>query len=712
LSVDGVTEVSRTNPGHSGVSLPAKGNPEKGPVVIKPSVWFKFNESKGDITKEDISNISTTIPGQKSLWKQGVSGTALQFDGYNTLVTLPAANVPKINFGNLTLEGWFAIGAYPWNWAPIVQQGDDNGYFLGVDSHGYPGFMAKINGSWHQLSIPSKPPFDDVNHLSLFKWYYIAGTYNKTDGMMRLYINGNEIASKYAGPGGVETVNADIRIGKAEILREPTEVVTLYNTNITNNNLPSNYGFDGLIDEVKIYNVALSESQVAESYNNFNPGQSVINAPDMQKRAFPNPNTGGQFKAIYTHLQYFETWDNLFRFGQYADVVVGFDQLPIKYIFWRGVSYIPMIVNESNQWYTNEFNETGNTINAPDDCEPMSDKGCWDSHVRVIENTPARVVIHWRYRLASSNHHWGNYDAATGWGDIADWYYYIYPDGVASKNMRCYSTYPDSWHEWDEQIVVLGEGQHPGNVIEQEPIMTLVDSVGNTFDYNWITDSSKPAFAGKMIQKIYFTGLYDPFTIQKFDRGDIYRGENKWYSVTPSWNHWPTAQINSSGRNASFTDRASHSSISHLFWAFSLQQRGKIPFDEKILMEGMTNQPAISLTSLARSWLKAPVVSNVKGGISQGYNQSHRAYGFTFGTAPLSFQIAASDNNPIHNLCFEIKNLKSSTATAELKINGVYQVPGPNFRQGVNIDTDGTFTMIIWVGLTATSLQSFEITKN
>ena len=71
----------------------------------------------------------------------------------------------KVGSGNITLEGWFALGAYPWNWAPIIQQGDDNGYFLGVDSHGYPGFMAKINGWWHQLSVPNKPPFTDTNHM-------------------------------------------------------------------------------------------------------------------------------------------------------------------------------------------------------------------------------------------------------------------------------------------------------------------------------------------------------------------------------------------------------------------------------------------------------------------------------------------------------------------------------------------------------------------
>jgi hypothetical protein len=65
----------------------------------------------------------------------------------------------------------------------------------------------------------------------------------------------------------------------------------------------------------------------------------------------------------------------MWRFDDYADVVVGFDRLPIKFVFWRGVSYVPMMVNDLNQWFTIEFSETGFTDGAPGDCEPMSDKG-------------------------------------------------------------------------------------------------------------------------------------------------------------------------------------------------------------------------------------------------------------------------------------------------------------------------------------------------
>ena len=177
----------------------------------------------------------------------------------------------------------------------------------------------------------------------------------------------------------------------------------------------------------------------------------------------------------------------------------------------------------------------------------------------------------------------------------------------------------------------------------------------------------------------------------------------------PTWNHWPIGQTNSSGRNASFSDRAAHSSISNLFWPVYLEQEGRIPFREKLLMQGMTDLPADSLNSLADSWLSAPAAMNVSGGTSQGYDQPHRAYAFTWQEAPLVFDIAASDRQPVHNICFEVRNWKGRNAAATLRVNGIPQEPGPAFRQGVKIDADGTYSLIIWAEIRSRKPVNFEI---
>ena len=84
-------------------------------------------------------------------------------------------------------------------------------------------------------------------------------------------------------------------------------------------------------------------------------------------------------------------------------------------------------------------------------------------------STPSRTVVLWRYPLVDVLHTIANYDAETGWGDWGDWYYHIYPDGVAVKNMHL-CTDGSSNHEWQESMVITGPDQHPEQVVETEQV--------------------------------------------------------------------------------------------------------------------------------------------------------------------------------------------------------------------------------------------------
>ncbi len=699
LRPDGLEEQKLPRPAASPRRPRVAGVPRRGPAGPEPAVWFRFDEGEGDTTRDDRSGVAVEVLGQKSSWQAGVSGAGLAFDGYHSAVVVPADRLPKLGGGSLTVEGWVALGAYPWNWAPLVQQGDEAGFFLGIDSHGYPGFGVRAGDRWELVAVPGKPPYPD--RLTLRRWYHLAGTYDAATGDMRLYVDGREVARGTAPAGGVAQPRADLRIGKAEILRVPTEG--------THDNLPSEFGLDALLDEIRVHPAALDAAAVARGHAAVAAGLGAGNAAAMPPRALPRLDTGGRFGAVSTRLEYHDTWDNLWRVGPHADVVVGFDRLPVALVFWRGVSYIPMLVNESGQWFTQEFNETGFTPTAPGDCEPMSDKGCRDSHVRVIERDGPRAVVHWRYRLVNSEYHWANKDEH-GWGDVADWHYHVYPDGVAAKVMRCYSSQPEAWHEWNEQIVVLGEGQHPEQVLGRTPVMTLVDAEGRATGYDWNPDPPKPDFRGKTIQLVHLSGRYKPFAIQQFDGGGMYLGERTWYSVFPTWNHWPTAQINSSGRNASFPDRAAHSSLSGLKWPVSREQRGPVPFQEKILLEGLTDRPAADLLPLARSWLDPPPALAVTGGTGGSYAAGRRAYVFDWTDGPLQFAIDASVRRPIRNLCLEIGDWPGPATRAQVAVDGVERPDGPECRQAVRIARDGSWTLVVWLELSADEPRRFTVT--
>ena len=104
------------------------------------------------------------------------------------------------------------------------------------------------------------------------------------------------------------------------------------------------------------------------------------------------------------------------------DIVVTFDKLPGRYVLWHGVGYIPMMVTENGRWYSNEFNETW----WRGCCEPMSDKKMMFGRVHILEQSPARVVLRWRYPL--SNIFYGIYgenNSPLGWGEWAEWIFSI-----------------------------------------------------------------------------------------------------------------------------------------------------------------------------------------------------------------------------------------------------------------------------------------------
>jgi hypothetical protein len=55
------------------------------------------------------------------------------------------------------------------------------------------------------------------------------------------------------------------------------------------------------------------------------------------------------------------------------------------------------LLTENNIWRSDQSTETGTEYGC---AEHMADKQNRHSHVRIIENTPVRVVVHWRYASA------------------------------------------------------------------------------------------------------------------------------------------------------------------------------------------------------------------------------------------------------------------------------------------------------------------------
>jgi hypothetical protein len=652
---------------------------------------WSFSQADGPFARNSVSGSEAQIQGAYK-YVPGIVGTGLRFDGYTTGVSCKAAEAPRLKSG-FTITAWVALNTYPWNWVPVVDQEDSEqaGYFFGIDAFGHVGLQLAIGGAWEELT--------STERLPLKRWVHIAATYEAHRGLA-IYIDGEE-AGRLPVDGEMNEANGvDLLIGRVRRPALPVPAGAIHPK------YPVWYSLDGILDELKIYGSSQSSEQVQQAYDAVKaPKEDILPWAKMPS----GPPGAGRFGAYYCTLEFQDTWDRLRRIGPDSDVVVRFDEAPIRLVFWQGTNYIPAWVTENDKWYTDEFLETWGE-GCPDggDCEPMSDKQERYSHVTILESDNARAIIHWRYALSEVEHYKGAWpDPLTGWFDWADEYWTVYPDGIAVRKQILWSTRLDKAHEWQETIVLNQPGTRPEDNINLDAL-TLENMQGETATYSWrpkpgnaFQKPNGPQSADRPqnpnIQIVNLKSIWKPFQIVSPDHShfNIYNGE-KTYFTFECWNHWPVAQILSSGRPCLAPDRASHSSLSHVYWKTYSKTRDSMT---KILLDGLTSESPAALLVLAKSWLSPPQMEiSGEGYVSQGYDPTQRAFIVLHKPGShlsrLEVRWAASTASPIFDPALMVKNWGEDTAV--LTINGKTEVWGRNYRYGV-LQRLGGADLIVWM---------------
>jgi hypothetical protein len=659
-----------------------------------PVAEWSFNEAGGQVAHDSISATDDAIGG---LFKHvpGVSGNGLRFDGETTVISRGHKGVPQTSAG-VTVDAWVAVNTYPWNWVPIVEhrREEQAGYFFGIDSFGHLGLKVAVGGQWWSLVSRSELP--------LKKWSHIAGSYDPAKGMA-IYVDGKSVGDMPLQGTLVPAEREDLVIGRVSDPVLPAQWI--------HPKIPVRYSFDGILDELRIYDRSLTAEEIARAYAEVNPP----NADALPWPVLPSgPPGAGRFGAFYTTLKYDEIWDEPRRVGPESDVVVRFDQAPIRMVFWQGTNYGGDWVTENNKWYTDEFVETGGKVDCPggEDCEPMSDKENRYSHVRILENTDARAVVHWRYGLCEViNYSCANPDPITGWTDWADEYFTIYPDGVAVRKQVLWTSNFKNWHEFQETIVINGPGQRPEDNIQPDAL-TIGNMKGETAIYSWekgppAKNMEKPE--NPNIQVVNLKANWKPFQIVPPINSSVkaYTGEPT-YSMFEWWNHWPVAQVRSSGISAVTPDRPSSSSLSHLYWDPYAQTANSMT---KILLHGLTTKSAVELVPLARSWLSPPSAEISGPGFeSKGYDPTQRAFVIVrqsgSSASHLRLLLKASSESPLVNPAFVVKNW--GDAEPKLTIDGQSVARGATFRYGFVSHLEGK-DLVVWLATESTKPTRLEV---
>ena len=598
--------------------------------------WWKFDSEDGNQARDAITGIKDTIEGNFK-YTPGISGSALKLDGFTTRVIRRAKEAPELG-DNFTVEAWVALEEYPWNWCPVLTAESDEikGFRLMIGPHGQASMEVAISGRWIICSSPSET-------IPLRKWTHLAGVY-QADKKVQIFINGKKM-SEVDIYGSIELAkNSDWIIGMVAKPKKPSDIIRPWGT------VESYFGLQGIIDEVKIYNAALSQDQIRAIYFNYKAHE-----PDLPRRRLPSiQNAPRRFGAYYTKLKYYPEWDDLWPVGEDPDVVVCFDKTPVKVFFWRGTRYAPCWISENEKWMGDQSLETWNVGKEDTEgCfEHMQDRHCRFSHVRIIENNEARVVVHWRYAPVSSHDNTWKPDPKTGWELWVDEYYYIYPDGAGIRKVSWNKGTTGENVQFQESLPILQPGERIEDMLENNYVQ-----VGD-YSYNtrWVSldPGQKPVdWPGNYtVQQFNFKSKYKPFIC--FEPGN--KMYVRWIAGI-GYNHYPVAQVRCDGRWTKVLDRPSHIVSSPLSDPVIHEEGNRLYWNA---LYGMNDMSMTDVITLGRSWAYAPeIIIRSKAFKSNGYDKSQRCYQIERleqKADKLIIFLRGSKDSPVINPAFYIKN--------------------------------------------------------
>jgi hypothetical protein len=639
-----------------------------------PVAWWKFDDKTAI---DSAGKVTDAIEGNYKFMPEGVRGDCLRFDGFTTLLRRKAAKVPDLTRG-FTFQGWVALAAYPWNWTPLLAQrdGETRGYSFGIDSTGHFGLQLAADFRW--TSCFAAPV------LRLNTWHHLAAVYDPAFGV-RLFLDGQPAGSFPLEKRLSFVGDLDLHIGRNHEKMVPAHLVRDWAK------FPSWWSLDGLLDEITIHDRALTEAEIRSAWASAKPSS----APNIPPRRFPDVAKGAKrFGAYPAKLDYYEQWDALWQMAGEPDIVVKFDELPVQMVFWRGTRFSPCWVTENGKWMADQSLETGvwpdelrrrGGQGAVGCCEHMSDTQCRFSHVRIVENTDARVVVHWRYALVDAALRFAQYDEVAGQGQYGDEFYYVYPDGVATRDVTGW--WPAPVHRVDQETIFLNEpGTRPEDNCELEAV-SLANLKGESKTYSWEKGYPTLDLQTPVIQLVNLKSRFRPLIIVKpGSKIATFNCEvRKEFSHFPWWNHWPVARIASDGRYAMAADQAAHSSLS---WVS--QSSGAFLY-------GMTDRPAAELVPLAKSWIHPAAIKTTGASFSSvGYDQDQRAYVLKRiqPGGNLDFELAGSAVSPVVNPALVIRGWGDHEAA--VKIDGADVPRGRNFRYGHRRTLESA-DLIVWM---------------
>ncbi|KAB2650349.1 MAG: LamG domain-containing protein [Verrucomicrobia bacterium] len=212
---------------------------------------WNFNESSGTVANDGVGSYSGTLsPNGSAFVSGGISGNAISLDrAANGFVNM--GNVLGLTLGNFSVVAWMKMNAGDTSPDTVIlgkhQTFSNNGYFIAVNATGGGGQVNKA--IFYEGTIAGAPVSStSVNDGA---WHQIIAVY-QAGGNKSIYVDGTPAESTRASQVFLAN-SSPFLIGGTGVIPEGR--------------------YTGLIDEVQIYNEALSPTAVNFLFQN--PNQVV-----------------------------------------------------------------------------------------------------------------------------------------------------------------------------------------------------------------------------------------------------------------------------------------------------------------------------------------------------------------------------------------------------------------------------------------------------
>ena len=196
---------------------------------------YGINEGSGTALSDLSGNGNTGAITGATWTTTGKFGSALVFNGTSAQVTIPNSASLQLTTG-MTLEAWVYPTTTPTGWRSVITKNIDRYYLMASSSQGN---RPAVGGTW---TAGNENIYGSAG-LAVNTWTHLAATFD--GATVRLYVNGVQVASQ-AQTTSLASTSGTLQIGGSSY--------------------PGEY-FAGRIDEVRIYNRALSAAELSTDMN-------------------------------------------------------------------------------------------------------------------------------------------------------------------------------------------------------------------------------------------------------------------------------------------------------------------------------------------------------------------------------------------------------------------------------------------------------------